>query len=434
MSTKSQEPKTPTKKHLARSLREQRERRRMLIIASIVFGLILLVLIMGVLDQTVFKDNRPVAKVNDQTIRTEDFVKRVKLQRMNRNSLAMQYYQFGQSLGADFSQYIQSIQTELSNPVQFGNGVLDFMIDEIVINNYAKENGITVSEEAVQEELQNQFGYYPNGTPTPENTPTPYATSTMSAEQYLIITATPTAEPTEPVSADETEVVEATPATEVEPTEVVDAEPTEEPTPFPTATPYTQEAFEENFNTSLETYKEIGVSREDLIDGLRNQLIYEKVFDKITADVPTEEEQVWARHILVGSLEEALAVKSRLEAGEDWGVIAAEVSTDDSNKDRGGDLGWFGKGVMDPAFEEAAFALEVGEISNPVQSSFGWHIIQMVGKEVRPIDNNRLQQLQSQVFADWLAAEKEKYTIEKFDDRIAEVVPSEPAFDTRLLQ
>lgn len=434
MSTKSQEPRTPTKKHIARSLREQKERRKMLIVASIVFGLILIVLIVGVLDQTVFKDNRPVAKVNDQSIRTEDFVKRVKLQRMNRNSLALQYYQFGQSLGADFSQYIQSIQTELNNPVQFGNGVLDFMIDEIVINNYAKANGITVSEEAVQQELQNQFGYYPNGTATPENTPTPYATSTLSAEQYQIVTATPTAEPTEIPTVEETQSAEEAPGTEVTPTEAAELEPTEEPTPFPTATPYTQEAFEENFNASLETYKEIGVNRDDLIDGLRNQLVYEKVFEKITADVPTEEEQVWARHILVGSLEEALAVKSRLEASEDWNVIAAEVSTDTSNKDRGGDLGWFGKGVMDFAFEEGAYALEIGEISNPIQSSFGWHIIQLVGKEVRPIDNTRLQQLQSQVFADWLAAEKENYTIEKFEDRVSEVVPSEPAFDERLVQ
>lgn len=426
MSTKSQEPKKPTRKHIARSEREQKERRKMLIGAAIVFGVILMVLVIGVLDQTVFKDNRPVAKVNDQTIRTEDFVKRVKLQRMNRNSLALQYYQFGQSLGADFSQYIQSIQTEMENPIQFGNGVLDFMIDEIVINNYAAEKGITVSEEEVQKELQNQFGYFPNGTPTPENTPTPFATSTMSAEQYQIVTATPTAEPTDVPESEETEIVE--------PTEEAAAEPTQEPTPFPTATPYTQEAFEENFNASLETYQEIGVERENLLDGLRNQLVYEKVFDVITADVQTEEEQVWARHILVGSLEEAIAVNQRLENGEDWDVIAAEASTDESNKDRGGDLGWFGKGVMDPAFEESAYALEIGEISNPVQSSFGWHIIQLVGKEIRPIEASRLQQLQSQIFAEWLATEKENYTIEKYDERVAEVVPSEPAFDTRLLQ
>ncbi len=434
MSTKSQEPRIPTKKYIARSQREQKERRKMLIGAGIVFGVILLVLVIGVLDQTVFKDNRPVAKVNDQTIRTEDFVKRVKLQRMNRNSLALQYYQFGQSLGADFSQYIQSIQTEMDNPVQFGSGVLDFMIDEIVINNYAQAEGISVSEEEVQRELQSQFGFYPDGTPTPENTPTPYTTSTMSAEQYQVITATPIAEPTESPATEETEAVETTPATEVEATEVPETEPTEEPTPFPTATPYTQAGFEENFNASLETYQEIGITRQDLVDGLRNQLIYEKVFDKITADVQTEEEQIWARHILVGTLEEAIAVINRLENGEDWDVVAAEVSTDDSNKDRGGDLGWFGKGVMDPAFEEGAYALEVGEISQPVQSSFGWHVIQMVGKEVRPLEASRLQQLQTQEFADWLEAQKANYTIEKYDERVAEVVPSEPAFDTRLIQ
>jgi peptidyl-prolyl cis-trans isomerase C len=82
-----------------------------------------------------------------------------------------------------------------------------------------------------------------------------------------------------------------------------------------------------------------------------------------------------AAHILVATEEEAAAVTARLEAGEDFGAVAMEVSTDTGSGANGGDLGWFGMGMMVPEFETAVVAATVGEVTAPVQSQFGWHII-----------------------------------------------------------
>lgn len=88
-----------------------------------------------------------------------------------------------------------------------------------------------------------------------------------------------------------------------------------------------------------------------------------------------QDEQVRARHILVETEEEALELRERLLAGEDFAALAREHSTDVGSALRGGDLGWFGRGVMVEPFEAAAFSLEPGEISEPVQSQYGYHLI-----------------------------------------------------------
>ena len=72
--------------------------------------------------------------------------------------------------------------------------------------------------------------------------------------------------------------------------------------------------------------------------------------------------------------------------GEDWNKIAAEVSTDTNTADFGGDLGWFGRGVMVKEFEDAAFSLEVGAISQPVKTDFGYAIIRVLGHEFRSVN------------------------------------------------
>ena len=95
-------------------------------------------------------------------------------------------------------------------------------------------------------------------------------------------------------------------------------------------------------------------------------------------------EQIHARHILVESEEEAQALVERLEAGEDFATLAQEASTGPSGPD-GGDLGWFGHEEMVPEFADAAFALQAGEISGPVQSPFGWHVIKVEERRSAPV-------------------------------------------------
>lgn len=100
-------------------------------------------------------------------------------------------------------------------------------------------------------------------------------------------------------------------------------------------------------------------------------------------DIP---EQVRARHILVDTEEEAQEIISRLEKGEDFAEIAKEVSKDTGSKDKGGDLGFFSRGEMVKEFEEAAFSLKVGERSEPIKTSYGYHIIEKLEhKEAREV-------------------------------------------------
>ncbi len=94
------------------------------------------------------------------------------------------------------------------------------------------------------------------------------------------------------------------------------------------------------------------------------------------------ETEVHARHILVATDADAEAVIKRLKAGEEFAKVAKEVSKD-SGAD-GGDLGWFTKDKMVPEFAEAAFKLEPGQLSEPVKSQFGWHVIEVEGKREKP--------------------------------------------------
>ncbi len=88
--------------------------------------------------------------------------------------------------------------------------------------------------------------------------------------------------------------------------------------------------------------------------------------------------EIHARHILVATKEEADAALKRIKAGEDFAKVAKDVSKDPGSD--GGDLGWFTKDRMIPEFADAAFKLDVGQVSDPVHTQFGWHIIKVEGK------------------------------------------------------
>ncbi len=89
--------------------------------------------------------------------------------------------------------------------------------------------------------------------------------------------------------------------------------------------------------------------------------------------------EVRASHILVKTEQEAQELYSEISSGKDFAQIASEKSLCPSGAN-GGDLGFFGKGMMVKPFEDAAFSLEVGELSKPVETQFGWHLIQVTGK------------------------------------------------------
>lgn len=108
------------------------------------------------------------------------------------------------------------------------------------------------------------------------------------------------------------------------------------------------------------------------------------LYDKAVTNAPPREE-VNARHILLTSEAEAQAVIEQLKSGADFATLAKEKTTDPAGKASGGDLGWFPKEQMVPAFADAAFALKKGEFSQtPVQTKFGWHVIKVEDRRVAP--------------------------------------------------
>ncbi|GJE73934.1 MAG: peptidylprolyl isomerase [Methylobacteriaceae bacterium] len=97
------------------------------------------------------------------------------------------------------------------------------------------------------------------------------------------------------------------------------------------------------------------------------------------------EEEVRARHILVESEDEAKKIAARVKGGEDFAKIAGEVSKDPGSKTEGGDLGFFTKDRMVKPFAEAAFKLAPGQVSDPVKTQFGWHVLRVEEKRVKPV-------------------------------------------------
>jgi peptidyl-prolyl cis-trans isomerase C len=107
-----------------------------------------------------------------------------------------------------------------------------------------------------------------------------------------------------------------------------------------------------------------------------------KFYDQQVGSAKAQEE-VRARHILVESEALAKELHGRIGKGEDFVALAKEHSKDPGSKEDGGDLGYFGKGQMVPVFEETAFALKAGQVSAPVKSQFGWHIVKVEDRRQR---------------------------------------------------
>ena len=107
------------------------------------------------------------------------------------------------------------------------------------------------------------------------------------------------------------------------------------------------------------------------------------IYDQ-TVKLMKPEEEVHARHILVDNEAEAKKIAARIKGGEDFAKVAAETSKDPGSKAEGGDLGWFTKDRMVPDFANAAFAMKPGQVSDPVKTQFGWHVIKVEEKRTKP--------------------------------------------------
>ncbi|NLB32165.1 MAG: hypothetical protein GX818_00140 [Tissierellia bacterium] len=173
------------------------------------------------------------------------------------------------------------------------------------------------------------------------------------------------------------------------------------------------------------------MTEEDLLAELSNDiLINQYVLSKIENLNPSDDElktifddlrmnvQIKASHILVDTEEESLKVIERINKGEDFAELAKELSTDLGSGANGGDLDYFNYGKMVQPFSEAAFALEIGEVSEPVQSDFGYHIIKLTD---RIVDNDMTVETEKDQLTEYYKTYKYEDLLEKLKSE-AEIV------------
>jgi len=359
---------------MSRARQEARIRRWLTIGTIAVAVLVVGVLAYALINEYIIKPNRVIVSVNGDEMTANVFEERVK-----------------------FNYYLQTggqpIEQLGIDKTFFGELTLSNIIDEMLIQQQAAERGITVSEAEVQEELELTFGYDAGEPePTPTSVETEEADAEPTATPTFVITLTPSPTPTlEPG---------------VTPTATPSGPPTATPTPLPlpTAAPLTEEEYIAELDGFISTASIItGLSqsrvRELLTEQIRIGLLQRRLLDALDLEVDEVKTMVRAAHILVETEEEAQAVLERLEAGEVFEELAAELSIDQSNAYRGGDLGWLNRGDTVEAFEEVAFALGEGEISDPVETTFGWHIIKVYERDENvPLTEAERQQRIRQAF------------------------------------
>jgi peptidyl-prolyl cis-trans isomerase D len=424
-------PVLHTKKHIARLEREKFQTRLILFsfigIVVIVVGLI----VYGYIDIKYLQALQPVAKVGNVSIPISEWQARVRMERSRLISQLQLYQQYSQYLGMDLSSQEQQITSQLDSPTILGQSVLDQMVVEEVIRQDAAKRGITASKEVVDQAIQASYQYFPNGSPTPTITPTAVNYPTLSPDTLKIVTITPT--PTTVLTETPTPTFTLNPLASLTPTlpptETATLGPTStiepSPTAIPTSTPYTLQGFNDAYKKGVAQLTSIGLTEAQIRQLYEYNILRLKLFDIVTADVPRSQDQVWARHILVADEATANNVRQRLLNGEDFTKVASEVSIDTGTKNKSGDLGWFGKGAMVPEFEAAAFSQKVGEISQPVKSQFGYHIIQVLAHEEVPLDATGYNQAKQTAFNAWLTQARTEYKVVKYNNW-QNVVPTDP--------
>lgn len=450
-------PRENNKTNRERREQEEKQTKMLRIGGAIVAGIVVFCMIAGIIIGIINKPSRKVvATVGDEKITLDEFQSAVRLQRSNINNnyqyMKQLYSMFGMEMDANTK---ESYAMQMSDSYKglLGQSVLSNMINQRVMAYGAAKEGITVSDEEVEAQYKGMFGYYPNGTPTAAPTDEPFeATPTVTDEQLAILRYTETPLPTE-IPAEETEgsaetaednvaeTVEETVETvegAVEETvseaedlasETVDkveealSEPTSEPTIAPTPTVYSEDMFKQY--ESVYFANNFFYSKDFFKNELRYELLQNKVQENLKADIARTADMVWARHILVATEEEAKAALDRINAGEEWADVCAEVSTD-STAAKGGDLGWFTEGTMVPAFNDVAFSQEVGTISDPVQSDFGWHLIQVIGHEERPLTSSQYNTAVETAYQNWLDGYSSQLNITM--ESVTDVTPTDPAF------
>lgn len=371
-------PRPMTKKQRTRAEREA-HLNRWIIAGTIALGVLVVgILLYGYLAENVFKGRAPVATVNGVPITTADFQARVRhyrivLQEQRNYSTALRMELDPTDPNTSFmleylNGQIRQIDSMLSEAyaTMLGKEVLDRMVQEEVLRQEATRRGIAVSQEEIDRAIEEQFGY--------------------DRDAAMAALLTPTVVPTTPVTAETTLTVTATP----------------EPTPVP------KEEFDRRYQEYVKTYlKPSGLSEAKFRAMVEASLLYDKLRQAMAAELPQAMEQVQIRYFSLPTQEEAGQVAERLDKGEKWEEIAAEIKADEESQAYASEPDWATRGFLAEQFgEEAAdtvWETPVQSYTTPLAGTDGrWYLVQVIDRQVRELESWLRSYEEQRVFQEWL--------------------------------
>jgi parvulin-like peptidyl-prolyl isomerase len=395
------------------SRRETEARRQRIFYMAMAAAAILVVAILsgGLLYEYQIKPNAVLATVNGHEIKRRDYWK---YESVSLYAQATQYQNFAnQVTGQQQQQYLQfAAQFEQQRQEVWGStdvnkNTLDRMIIDRLYLDAAEEMGINPTEEELNNFMLNSFASQdaPLVTPIPSPTMIPERAAAATETAVAELGGTPVPLEATPIAG----TPEASPVTET-------ASPVA--SPVASATPDMETALaeaESGFSGFEETvFGDAHMSRDDYIRLFaRPQLVRTVIDAHITDQVPQSGEQVHAEHILVATQDLATQLFDQIKGGASFEELARTNSTDATTSATGGDLGWITRGQMDPAFENAAFALQPGEISQPVQTPYGWHVIKVLDRqENRPFTDDQYENAVGKAKEAWLDQQRAEANID----------------------
>ncbi len=308
-----------------------------------------------------------VAVVGADPIPTIVFQQRVRLARwMTGQQLLQIAQQYGPNTLTDPNSAFNAQYKALSDKVGFAQQVLDGLITIKLVQHEAAARGITVTDAEIQDQIYTFFGYTPGAVPTP------------GAGQ-------PAMNPTEMA-----------------------------------------QAFEANRDNYFGQAGAIArMNQAEVMATFAEQALEIKLFRVLTQSVPTQAEQVQVRHILVNNPDTANTLLAQIRSGADFAALAKANSQDTESGPQGGELGWAPRGVYVPEFETAIWNARPGDLLGPIQTQFGYHIIQVEGREVRPLSDADLARERDTAYRQWLKQARDHANVQIIDNWQA-LIPVEP--------
>ena len=421
-----------SRKEILIARRHEHQTRQIRLAILGIVGLLALVVLIGVINELIIKPDSPVASINDAEVSLTDWRERVRFQR---GQLIVGIEDLAEAFGQDIGQVQQFAGQQISlleDAPTLGQFVLDELVDEEIMRQAAAERGIQVSDDDVQKEIEEAFGFFGGVAPTPLPTATETPIPTPSLTPIV----------SEADSGDS-------------PTTVPEPSPTPGPTstPLPTPTPISRESFQGTFEETMAQFKDLGTDELIFREVIRAQLFEERLLEElvIEAELPDEALHASFFYLLYDSQEEAEQAQSDIDAGDYlavWNAIKSQPSEADTEEEiptaTASEVFWrtqediaafYGFEVSEAVFnepvDEPSTIIIVHQAEDDETGSDQYYIVMVSGRETRPLSESVLNTVRQELLQSWLEIQRLD-GVEIFE-RWRANVPQRPVLDRRFL-